>query len=177
MASRRQSGPSGNPYVVPVIMVGVLGLAALLITMKMGERDEAPKTEVASFESPWGDKPKEQPPGPGLRSTKGPRVRPTPLKANPLAKQAIWLETVEMIEEAEALLKEAKAARDNDDRSTYNEKGRAAKDLYDRAVEKIVGWEEDLIDARGDEDPDLLGIQVEIKDWNEKRLALSKSTF
>jgi len=170
--ARKPAGPPlGLIAVFIALMVGVLVIARMIAQNKPAPVEEpTPVTSKAVF----GDLPEELPPEPRTRSGSSRKLYE---KAPPgLAENATWVEAKAIASRAKAALDEAKTAKAAGDHGGWADKAGRAKDLYDEAITMTAMWEEELMEAYGDGDRQVVAIKRERDGWFNLLRTLHKTT-
>ncbi len=169
---RRVPAKSAGPPLVPIlalvfVIVGAI-IAARFIASNKQEVVDKPKVDPSSV---YGDLPEDLPPVPGQRRSGSTNRAPEGLASNPL-----WVETLRIVEEADAVFDKAKEAKAANNHSEWNKLGNEAKVLYDKALEKSALWEEELQEKYGDTDRQVREIMHMRTKWFQITAALHKTT-
>ena len=172
---RRAPAKKGGPPLVPILaLVVVIGgaiVAARFAAKNRKQPEAAPTVDASNI---FGDLPEETPPVPGER---GPgRARTTDLAPTGLASDPVWIEALNLADQAAGIFAEAKKAKAAGNHGEWNKLGNQAKDLYNEAVEKTALWEEELVEQYGDTDRQVRDIVRTRNKWLDVMRTLHKTT-
>lgn len=183
---RRGRGGSPSPLAMLVpagVLLGLIAAAILLArTISSKQVEQAAATAAAAEEKPkepekkyFTTVPDEKPPEPrggsGHAPSNKPRAPEGLAESNP-----DWAKALELARVADELFAEASQAKAADDHETFQLKGKAAKESYDKAIEITAVWEEELLDKYGDRDPQVRAIQNTRTRWTDRLRVLHKTT-
>jgi hypothetical protein len=168
---------SENNWVLPVGVALVLGMGALWAVSQNGskraaDQEDAGATEIASVPRPFEDMPPEELPEEYRASGASAAVASAPAG---LAENAAWIEALALAETAETHFAAAEAAMVAGDRAQLNAEGKLARTLFDRALEDTAVWEEELLSAYGEGDPQVRAIKKQRSKWFDRTRWLHKS--
>ena len=104
------------------------------------------------------------------------RMRTVDRSPSNLANYSPWQEAQGLARQARVLFDEGKLAKAADDYSTWNDKGRQAKALYDEALEMTAEWETEIIGLYSENDVRVADIKKLRDTWFEKIRVLHKTT-
>lgn len=93
-----------------------------------------------------------------------------------LEQSEVWINALAIARDADELLDEANRARAANDVGGYQDKGRAAREAYDRALTLTAGWEEELVDTYGDSNRQVRKIMRTRSRWFDRLRVLHKTT-
>jgi hypothetical protein len=171
---RRPVKKSGPGIVVPVLIVVVLGGAGAIAMLGGNKAKKAPEAApVAAKDKPFADLPREEPPAPRRAGSSSEALADAP---EGLAADADWQKALAIAATGEALYDEAVAAKSQGETTLANEKGNAAKDKLNEAIEMSALWEDDIVAKYGDTDPQVRAVMRTRSGWFKKLDWLLKST-
>lgn len=173
----RQRSQSSNSILVPaaILMGMIVGAILLARAIATKEDDAQAATPQAQPEEErfFTSVPEEEPPSVTGGGPVGSFTRaPTGLAAS----NPDWAEALTVAEAADALFAEAQQAKQADDTATFQLKGKAAKETYDKAILMTAEWEEELLDKYGERDPQVRDIQRTRTRWIDRLRVLHKTT-
>ena len=180
---RRGRGRQPSPMAMLLPAALLLGLiaAAIILARSISSKqvdqaataaEEKPKEpEKKYFTSVPPEKPPEPRGGVGSAPSTKPRAPEGLAESNP-----DWAKACELAKVADDLFAEAQQAKATDDHETFQLKGKAAKESYDKAIEMTAVWEEELLDKYGDRDPQVRAIQSTRTRWTDRLRVLHKTT-
>jgi hypothetical protein len=179
--SARRATPARKPSIVPALALIVLfgagiGIIFVIRSQPQGGEREASAAEPAEH-VPFAAYHEERPAGAGpARPAAVPLARPSRIQGSGPTADPIWIAAWDEADKGYALLEEANAARERQDHAEYAEKGKLAKEAFDRALTMSAEWEEQLIAERGDDDTDVRRIVATRSDWFDKMRVLHRTT-
>lgn len=173
--SRRRPAKSGPPLVpIFALLVLIAGSIVLARFVAQNKEPEPPPKEKIDASEIFGDLPEEEPPPPRVHGAgREPITNRAPAG---LMDDRTWLEALKIAEQAAVTLAEATRAKANGDHSAWNEKGNAAKELYDKAIEMTALWEDEIREKYGDTDRQVREIMSLRSKWIDKLRILHKTT-
>lgn len=167
---RRPEPPRTNPALVPGLIALVL-IAIAVVVAVLNKKPAVDPAASAPRTNPFADVPDEAPPPPREHKP-GSNL---PMAPDSVVSEPAWLEAQKLAGEARKLYDAAVAAKAANDLSLAREKGVAAREMYDKAVESTAEWEEMLITQYNESDPKLRAIRETRSDWFAKMNWLKKS--
>ena len=169
-SSSRRRDPSSNPALIPVSLAVDLIVGAVVVAMLT----KKPKEVVDASPSkpkPFAEMPPEAPPPPREHKP-GSNL---PMAPDGLATEPQWLKAQVLAAEAKVLYEAAVSAKAKGDQALANEKGGAARDKYNAAVEATAEWEESILSKYNENDSKVRAIKDTRTDWFNKLRFLEKS--
>ena len=164
-ARRSSKAPSLAPLYGGVV-VAIMAVVAVALAKKNDRAIEESKTPQTQESSPTGNPfSRSASPSSGSSKTGNP-------SAPDLLQSDVWISALETAEQATAKLREAREKRDAGDTEAYIDLGIEARALFNQALDDTVQWELDLIDAHGEDDPQLKKIASERAKWSKQRKEL-----
>lgn len=151
-----------------VLVVGAVGLAMWLRQASAAEAAAETVDEHVPF-SKYRDE------APPTREPKG-EARPWREAPEGLEAEEAWVNALAIAKDADELLDQANRAREAGDNAGYQDKGRAAKETYDRALELTAEWEERIVAEYGEGNPTVRAIVRTRSRWFDRLRVLHKTT-
>ncbi|MEM9380467.1 MAG: hypothetical protein AAGB93_11010 [Planctomycetota bacterium] len=163
--SNRSRPESKGPSLAPVFLavIAILG-AALTVAAMQNKQDKASSATEVQEDAPQGSNPfsdiDNEP-----RRVGGSRAKLVDSAPAGLAETPLYRAAKVLADDAKALVAEAEAARKAGDETTYQEKGRAAREKLETAYEKTSDWLIDL-QERYPDDRQVARIEREMITWD-----------
>lgn len=179
--SRGRATPARKPSIVPVLALVVLfgagvGIILVIRSQAGGPQREAEAAEAAPEHVPFAAYHEERPSSGVRPAASREPSRPSRIQGSGVMADPVWIAAWDEADKGYALLEEASAARERQDHGEYQEKGKLAKEAFDRALKMSAEWEEELIASRGDDDADVRRIVSTRSEWFDKMRVLHRTT-
>jgi len=167
--SQRAKRSSKAPSLAPLyggVLVAIMAIVAVALAKKNDDAIEEHNQPKAQDESPSGN--------PFSRTAKssGTTSKPGNPAGADVLQDPVWTTALETAEQGVIKLREAREKRDAGDTENYIDLGIEARDLFNQALDDTVQWELDLIDAHGEDDPQLKKVAKERAKWSKHRREL-----